>query len=150
MDGSNYPEYFGFPKFYKSAYICPMADIPPVSLALTQMGIPHRVFRHVGPVNSLEQAAAERGQIPDQIIRSILFRLGEDKFLMALVAGPAQVSWPALRSYLGISRISMASEEEVLAVTGYRIGAVSPFGLPAPVHILADESIFLPEEFSFG
>ena len=127
-----------------------MTTIPPVSQALTQMGIPHRVFTHPGPVNSLEQAAAERGQVPEQVIRSILFRLGEDNFLMALMAGPAQVSWPALRSYLGISRISMATEEEVLTVTGYRIGAVSPFGLPAPVRIIADESVFAPAEISIG
>jgi prolyl-tRNA editing enzyme YbaK/EbsC (Cys-tRNA(Pro) deacylase) len=69
---------------------------------------------------------------------------------MVLVAGPAQVSWPALRAHLGRSRISMASEDEVLAATGYRVGAVSPFGLPAPLRLLADEGVFLPAEVSIG
>ena len=69
---------------------------------------------------------------------------------MVLMAGPAQVSWPALRAYLGQSRLSMASEEEVLSVTGYRVGAVSPLGLPGPIRILADENVFIPEEVSIG
>ena len=30
---------------------------PPVSRVLTAAGVPHRVFRHPGPVDSLEQAA---------------------------------------------------------------------------------------------
>ena len=69
---------------------------------------------------------------------------------MVLMAGPSQISWPALRTFLGQSRLTMASEEEVLAATGYRIGAVSPLGLPGPMRILADEGIFIPEEISIG
>jgi prolyl-tRNA editing enzyme YbaK/EbsC (Cys-tRNA(Pro) deacylase) len=123
---------------------------PAASLALEKMGIPHHVFRHVRPVETLEQAARERGQSPGQVVRSIVFRLGKGEFVMVLAAGPAQISWPALRSYLGRSRISMAVKEEVLAATGYRIGAVSPFGLPAPLRTLADEAVFVPEDVSLG
>ena len=47
---------------------------PPASIALEKMNIPHRVFRHETPVTSFEQAAAERNQRPEQIVRSILFR----------------------------------------------------------------------------
>lgn len=79
-------------------------SIPPVSHVLSAMGIAHRVFRHAGPVNSLEQAAQERGQHPDQVVRSILFRLGQEQYAMVLMAGPAQVSWRLLRQYLGQSR----------------------------------------------
>ena len=69
---------------------------------------------------------------------------------MVLAAGPDQISWPALRKHLGVSRISMASEDEVLAQTGYQRGAVAPFGLPAPMRILVDESIFKEAEISLG
>src|SRR6188508_146007 len=106
-----------------------MQDEPPVSQALNTLHIPHQVFTHPGPVNSLEQAAAERGQQPQQVVRSLLFRLGEGDFAMVLMAGPAQVSWKALRKYFGQSRLTTATEEEVLAVTGYTRGAVAPFGL---------------------
>ena len=127
-----------------------MTDSPPVSLELEKLGIPHRIFRHVGKVTSLEQAARERGQRPEQIVRSILFRTGEDEYLMVLVAGPAQISWKALRTYLGQSRLTMASEAEVLAVTGYPIGAVSPFGTARSLRVLVDASVFAEEEISIG
>lgn len=123
---------------------------PPVSLALTEMGIPHRVFRHDGPVLSLEQAAAERGQLPDQIIRSILFRISAEDFLLVLMAGPQQIDWKSLRQYLGEKRLTLASEAEMLRITGYPRGAVAPFGLPQPIRILAEESIFKHDEVSIG
>jgi Cys-tRNA(Pro) deacylase len=127
-----------------------MPDSTPVTRALAAQGIPHRLFRHPGKVTSLEQAARERGQRPDQVVRSIVFRLTQDEFVMVLVAGPAQVSWPALRAFLGQSRLTMASEAEVLATTGYPLGAVSPFGLPAPMRILVDRSVLNEEEISIG
>ncbi len=123
---------------------------PPVSIALEQLNIPHTVFHHEKPVNSFEQAAEDRGQRPGQIIRSILFRVGEDDYVMALVAGPAQISWKILRKYLGQSRLTMATEDEVLSVTGYRIGTVGPFGLLRQVRVLVEAGVLLEEEISIG
>ncbi|MBP7961910.1 MAG: YbaK/EbsC family protein [Caldilineaceae bacterium] len=127
-----------------------MTQIPPVSAALTALAIPHRLFAHTHPVHSLEQAAAERGQVPDQVIRSLLFRLGEGDFVMALVAGPGQISWKALRAHMGQSRLTMAERDEVLRVTGYPIGAVAPFGMPQAVPILVDPSVTVHAEISLG
>jgi Cys-tRNA(Pro) deacylase len=127
-----------------------MTQSPPVSLELQKLGIPHRVFTHPEKVTSLEQAARERGQRPEQVVRSILFRIGEDEYLMALVAGPKQISWKALRSYLGQSRLTMADKDEVLEVTGYPIGAVSPFGTLRRLRVLVDPSVFVEEEISLG
>ena len=122
----------------------------PASQYLDALGIPYRFFEHGGPVESLEQAAAERGQRPGQVVRSILFRLGEGAFCMVLAGGPRQVSWPALRRHLNQRRLTMATPEEVLQVTGYRIGAVSPFGLLQVVPVLVDRSVPAEEEVSLG
>ena len=127
-----------------------MEDSTPVTLALQALNIPHRLFRHPGQVRSLEQAAQERGQKPDQIVRRIVFRLAQDDFIMVLITGERQVAWPALRSYLGQSRLTMASEEEVRKATGYPLGAVSPFGLPAPMRLLVDQSVLDQENISIG
>ncbi len=127
-----------------------MKQPPPASLALEKLGIPHRVFRHPGQVTSLEQAARERGQRPEQVVRSILFRLSEGVFIMALVAGPAQISWKRLRRHFGQPRLTMASEAEVLEVTGYHIGTVSPFGLPRPLRVLIDPGVLREPEVSIG
>ena len=123
---------------------------PPVSIALEKLGVPHKIFRHESPVTSFEQAASDRSQRASQVVRSILFRIAEDEFIMALVAGPAQISWKTLRKYLGRSRISMATEDEVLAVTGYRVGTVGPFGLPRQLKVLIDPGVMGEEEVSIG
>jgi Cys-tRNA(Pro)/Cys-tRNA(Cys) deacylase len=126
------------------------ADQPPASIALEKLNIPHQVFRHTNSINSLEQAASERNQRPEQVVRSILFQIRPDEFLMVLVAGPDQVDWRKLRQLVKRSRVRMATEEEVLKVTGYRVGTVSPFGLRNPVRILIDQSVLKEEEVSLG
>lgn len=127
-----------------------MSLTTPASHALAAIGIAHSEFVHFGPIHSLEQAAAERGQHPEQIVRSLLFRLSEGKYALVLVAGRRQVSWKTLRRYLGQRRLTTASEEEVLAVTGYPRGAVCPFGLPEAVHILVDRSVTAHKVISLG
>ena len=122
----------------------------PVTRDLDNKGIPYRFFRHPEPVHSLEQAALERGQRPEQIVRSIVFRLSTDEFVMVLIAGPRQISWASLRKYLGRSRVTMAKAEEILTITGYPLGAVSPFGLPTPIRLLVDKSVAVEEEISIG
>lgn len=122
----------------------------PVTQDLDARQTPYRVFIHPGQVHSLEQAARERGQRPEQVVRSIVFRLNEAEFIMVLVAGPQQISWPRLREHLGVSRMTMATPQEVLEHTHYPTGAVSPFGLPKPMRILVDESVFQEQEISIG
>jgi len=127
-----------------------LSDSTPVTRALDALNIPYRFFRHPGPVRSLEQAAEERGQRPGQIVRSIVFRLSKDDFILVLIAGPEQISWSKLRAYLGVSRISMASEDEVIEATGYPLGAVSPFGTPSPMRLLVDRNVLDEDELSIG
>lgn len=122
----------------------------PVTEALEQLDIPHRLHRHNRPVRSLEEAAARRGLDPTQIVRSLLFRLEVGEYLLLLMPGPEQVNWRKLRQHLGVSRITTASAEEVRAVTGFEPGALSPFGLRQPLRLLADNSLPSLEEISIG
>jgi Cys-tRNA(Pro) deacylase len=123
---------------------------PPASIALETLNVQHQVFRHETPVLSFEQAATDRNQRPEQIVRSILFQIRPGEFMMVLVAGREQVDWKKLRHLVGWSRVRMATEEEVLEVTGYRVGTVSPFGLKTPVKTLIDASVLKEEEISVG
>ncbi|MCX8023949.1 MAG: YbaK/EbsC family protein [Thermanaerothrix sp.] len=112
--------------------------------------IPYRLFIHSQPLQDLAQAAAERGQQINQVIRTLLFRTDEDGFVIVLIPGGYHVHWPTLRRYLGRRRMTLASDEEVLRVTGYPPGSVSPFGLPAYLRVLVDPEVFVPEEVSVG
>jgi len=124
--------------------------LPPASIELNRLGIPHRIFMHPAPIHSLEQAAAERGQTPGQVVRSILFRLGENEFVLVLAAGPGQIPWVRLRRLLNQNRLTMASNAEVVQITGYQPGTVSPLALKMPLRILADRRIFDHGEISLG
>ncbi len=123
---------------------------PPAVAYLREKGIAHRLFQHDTPIESLEHAAQARGQQPEQVVRSIVFRLGEESFVMVLMPGPAQVPWKALRRHLGMSRLTMASETELLQATGYQPGTVTPFGLPQPMPVIVDEAVLNQTEISLG
>ena len=123
---------------------------PPASIALEKLNIPHRVFWHERQLESLEQAASDRKQRPEQIVRSILFQIRPEEFVMVLMAGREQVDWKKLRQLVGRWRMRMATEEEVLEVTGYHVGTVSPFGLKNQIKVLVDASVLNEEEISTG
>ncbi|MBX3013789.1 MAG: YbaK/EbsC family protein [Caldilineaceae bacterium] len=127
-----------------------MNELPPVAIALAASHIPYRLFRHTGPVHSLAEAAQARGQHPSQVVRTILFRLRSADYFLVLMAGPGQIDWRALRRFVGQSRLTLATEAEVLQITGYVIGAVAPFGLPQPLRVLVDESVLAQAEVSIG
>jgi len=127
-----------------------MNEKPPASTVLETLGIPHRIFRHGTPVDSFERAASDRNQRPEQVVRSILFQVRPEEFLMVLMAGREQVNWRSLRQLVGRSRMRMATEDEVLEVTGYRVGTVTPFGMKRQVRVLIDSSVLREEEISIG
>lgn len=127
-----------------------MAKESSVTRKLTELGIPHTLHVHETQLRSLEQAAEERGLLHEQIVRSLLFRLEKHDYILVLVAGPGKVSWTKLRKYLGVRRLTTANATEVLEVTGFVPGAVSPVGLTRPLRILADEGLRDQQILSIG
>ena len=103
-------------------------------------GLRHRVVRH-GPVRSLAEAAAARGLQPEQVVKSLVVRRGDDDFLFVLVPGDRTISWPKLRDLLGVSRLSMPDAATALEVTGYERGTITPFGSTTAWPVIADERL---------
>jgi prolyl-tRNA editing enzyme YbaK/EbsC (Cys-tRNA(Pro) deacylase) len=56
----------------------------------------------------------------------------------------------AVRGLLGVSRLSFASAEETVAVSGMIVGGVTPFGLPAALPVYVDEAVMEPEWIILG
>jgi prolyl-tRNA editing enzyme YbaK/EbsC (Cys-tRNA(Pro) deacylase) len=56
----------------------------------------------------------------------------------------------AVRSLLGVSRLSFASAEETATVTGMLAGGVTPFGLPEGLPVYVDEAVMAPEWIILG
>ena len=108
--------------------------------ALEGAGIDHTIVRH-GPVSSLVEAAQARGVAPNQVVKTLVVRRGEDDYLFILVPGDRQISWPKLRALLGVTRLSMPSAEAARDVTGYERGTITPFGALRAWPVIADARV---------
>lgn len=85
--------------------------------ALDASGISYRLTRH-DRVGSLAEAAAARGVTPAHLIKTIVVRRGDDDYPFVLVPGDRTISWPKLRTLIGVSRLSMPDAATAKAVTG--------------------------------
>lgn len=108
--------------------------------AVREAGLEHVVLRH-GPVRSLAEAAQARGVEPADVVKTLVVRRGEDDFLFVLVPGDRQISWPKLRTLLGVSRMSMPDAAAAKEVTGYERGTITPFGSTREWPVVADERV---------
>lgn len=114
-----------------------MSDTP--ALRDPRLGsLTYEVIRH-GPVRSLEEAAEARGVTPAQVIKTMVVRRADEDYLFVLVPGDRNISWPKLRSHLGVNRVSMPDADDALRVTGYKRGTITPLGSTGDWPVLADE-----------
>ncbi len=116
--------------------------------AIEATGIAYRVVRH-GHVGSLAEAAAARGIEPAALLKTIVVRRADDDFLFVLVPGDREISWPKLRTLLGVNRMSMPDAATALEVTGYVRGTITPFGSVRPWPVVIDASA-VGHEVSLG
>ena len=112
---------------------------------LDRHSIPYRVLPHSNPVFTVEAAAQQRGAPVEEMVKSILLRDKNRRYVMACVLGNARLDPKAVRAHLpaGWKRLSFASSAEILAVTRCVQGAVAPLGLPEDVPVIFDEGITL-------
>lgn len=91
---------------------------------------------------TVETAALALGVRPEQIIKSVLF-LADGQPVLVIANGLARLSYKLLADYLGLSRrrVKMAGPDEVLAVTGYVVGSVPPFGHIQPLRTVVETAV---------
>ena len=116
-----------------------MSDVRAVAAA-EALGLTFEVVRH-GPVRSLQEAAAARGVMPAQVVKTLVVRISDDDYRFVLVPGDREIAWPKLRTLLGVNRMSMPSADVAREVTGYERGTITPLGSAHPWPVVADASI---------
>jgi Cys-tRNA(Pro)/Cys-tRNA(Cys) deacylase len=117
------------------------AGDPPAAAALDGAGLAYRVIVHDRLVRSLAEAAQARGVEPADVIKTLVVRRGADDYLFVLVPGDRVISWPKLRTLLGVNRMTMPDAGEAKDATGYERGTITPFGSTRPWPVVADERI---------
>ena len=87
-------------------------------------------------------AAEVAGVEPEQIVKSVLF-MADGEPVLVLATGTARIDWKMLAAYLGISRkkLKMAKPAQVLEITGYVVGSVSPIGQRRKLRTLVEATI---------
>jgi Cys-tRNA(Pro) deacylase len=96
---------------------------------LEERQIPYRLLIHTHKARNVEEAAAERGVPASQVVKTLLARCPDKRHVIALVRGDQRLSLKKLARLAGAKSLEMAPEADVPRITGYRIGAVAPFGL---------------------
>ena len=105
--------------------------------------VPYRLLPHREPVFTVEAAAQQRGVVKEEMVKSILLRDRDARYVMACVIGAVRVDPHAVRACLPSDwkRLRFATAEEILQVTGFVMGAVAPVGLPSDIPVFFDEAI---------
>jgi prolyl-tRNA editing enzyme YbaK/EbsC (Cys-tRNA(Pro) deacylase) len=75
-----------------------------------------------------------------QIVKSLVFVV-DGRPVVALVAGDRRGDPEAIASLMGGKKARFADADTVRSATGYAIGGVSPFDLPADLPVFADASL---------
>ncbi|WP_433384317.1 aminoacyl-tRNA deacylase [Actinoplanes sp. CA-142083] len=111
----------------------------PAETAAVALGVDHKILKH-GPVNSVAEAAAAQGVEVRDLVKTIVVRRAAGDYVFVLVPGDRQISWPKLRTLLGVNRLSLPDAATAKEATGYERGTITPFGSARVWPVIADET----------
>ena len=97
-----------------------------------------------GSTATVALAAAAHGVQPGQIAKTLCLRVG-GRAMLLVTRGDARLDNRKAKAALG-GRPRLLGGDEVMALTGHRVGGVCPFGLPAPLPVYCDLSLHAFEE----
>ncbi len=81
------------------------------------------------------------GVAPSDIVKSLVVKRSDGAFLFALVPGGRAISWPKLRSAVGVNKLQLPGPEAALAATGYERGTITPLGSTTPWPVFIDATV---------
>lgn len=110
---------------------------PPGAAAAAELGLAVEVMA-VGPSPSMEAHEAKLGVAAGSLCKTLVVRRADDDYVFVVVSGGRKMDWKKIRSALGVSRISMATREQVAEVTGYVPGTVTVLGSARPLPVVVD------------
>ena len=105
----------------------------------SQYNMDQRVMVLEASTATVEEAAQAHGVDPDQIGKTLSFKLGETPILI-VVAGKAKIDNKKYKAYFS-KKAKMLSKDEALEHTGHAVGGVCPFGLKHPMDVYLDVSL---------
>lgn len=113
-----------------------------VADAAVALGLTIDIVTFEQPTRTAEQAAEAIGCGVGQIVKSLVFVVGETP-VMALVSGANQLETRKLAALFNVGRkqVGRADADTVRAATGFAIGGVPPFGYATQMPVYVDEDL---------
>ncbi len=109
---------------------------------LERAAIPHELREYAVDEDDLSapHVAEAIGMPPDQVFKTLVARGDRTGVLMAAIPANTELDLKALAAASGNKKIEMAALKEVLPLTGYIRGGVSPVGGKKPYPVYIDET----------
>ncbi len=127
-------------------------DAAHLAAYLQAQGLHGEIVRLPEHVPTVEDAARAMGTTAERIIKSVLF-IADGVPVLVIANGPARVDYKRVADYLKLSRkrVKLADAATVLAITGFAVGSVPPFGHPSRLRTLIEASVLeQPEVYGGG
>jgi len=113
---------------------------PDVRAFFEAAGLDKEIYRFDESTHSSELAARSLGVQVGQVAKTILLMSGETA-IVVVISGDRRVDTKKVRALGYGKRVRLAGPDDVVARTGFAVGAVSPVALPDGVPIHLDRSL---------
>jgi len=108
---------------------------------LLEEGVPHEIVHLPALSTTARRAADLLGVRLPEVVKSLLFATDAGP-VVCLVPGDAQVDVAQVQEVLGCNGAVLAPPPDVVAITGFRPGALPPCGLATDLPVLVDPAVF--------
>ena len=112
---------------------------------LDREGIPYELREYEVDESDLSapHVAEQIGMPPEQVFKTLVARGDRSGVLMACIPANTEVDLKALAGASGNKKVDLVPVKEVLGLTGYIRGGVSPVGTKKPYPFYIDETVDL-------
>jgi Cys-tRNA(Pro)/Cys-tRNA(Cys) deacylase len=108
---------------------------------LNEQGIPFESLEYDFRQKGSEYAAEALGAPLDPMLKSLVVRLSDNRFVFVLMSALRDISLKELARFIGVKEAQMASERDAQRLTGYLVGGMSPFGARNQLPVYVDRGI---------
>ncbi len=82
---------------------------------------------------TVDESVRALGCKPEEIIKSIIVVTNTNDYYLIILQGNRKIKTKKLKKLLGIKDVRLASPEQVLKITGFKVGDVPPISVELPV-----------------
>ncbi len=113
---------------------------------MIEQGIPFESLEYDFRQKGSDYAAKALGAPLDAMLKSLVIRLSDSRFIFVLMPGSKDVSLKELARSTGVKEAQVASERDAQRLTGYLVGGISPFGARTRLPVYIDAGILVHGE----